>query len=111
IWSLIGVVFIAVFREGMETVVYVYSLTLESNESGQRSMVFLSLVLGIALSLVVYQLIKMGSRWLSVQKVFLATGIWLLMSSSSLLATGFDKMSSQGILSSVTDPLFAVGIS
>lgn len=105
-YAIIGTIFIAVFREGIEAVVYLYSLIFEQPTLTQGSSVLLSLTLGVSLAFVIYRLIVQGSKLLSLKMVFRISGAWLLLSSSSLLATGIDKLFSAGFLESVSQPIF-----
>lgn len=104
--SIVGAVFVAVFREGVEAVVYLYSLTFEKPTLAHRSSVLLSLVVGVFLAFIIYRLMIHGSKYLSMKTVFRISGIWLLFSSSSLLATGLDKIFSAGYLESFSQPIF-----
>lgn len=109
-WSVVGAVFVAVFREGIETVVYLYSLALEKPTLTHRSSVLLSLTLGVTLAFVIYQLMISGSKHLSLKTIFRISGLWLLVSSSSLIATGLDKVYSAGFLEKLSEPLFSLNI-
>lgn len=106
--SIVGTVFVAVLREGFETVVYLYGLTLENSSIAHRASVLLSLAIGVSLSFAVYQLMIHGSKFLSMKVIFKITGIWLLCSASSLLATGIDKLYSAGFFEKISQPLFAI---
>ena len=94
--AIAGTVFVAVVREGVETVIYLYSLSLENTSTTHQSAIIISLLLGVGLSFLVYQLMIQGSKYLSTPTIFKITGTWLLISSSSLIATGFDKLFSAG---------------
>lgn len=108
LWTFIGVIFVAVFREGVELVVYLYSLSLESPGASGASMIVISMAAGLGLAFVVYAGILAGARWLSFRRVFLVTGAWLLISASSLLATAIDQLYSLGYLPNWAAPVFAV---
>lgn len=105
-YSIIGAVFVAVFREGVEAVVYLYSLAFEKPTLAHRSSVFLSLGLGVFLAFIIYKLMLLGTKHLSLRTVFRISGLWLLFSSSSLLATGLDKLYSAGFFENLSAPLF-----
>ncbi len=104
--SIAGAVFVAVFREGVEAVVYLYSLAFEKPTLVHKSSVFLSLMIGVFLAFVVYRLMIQGSKFLSMKTVFRISGLWLLFSSSSLIATGLDKLFSAGFLENLSEPIF-----
>lgn len=108
--SIVGAVFVAVFREGIETVVYLYSLTIEKSDLSHRSGVLLSLVIGVSLAFLVYRLMIHGSKHMSMRTVFRISSLWLLFSASSLLATGVDKIYSAGLLEDFSEPLFTVSV-
>jgi len=104
--SIAGAVFVAVFREGVEAVVYLYSLSFEKPTLVHKSSVFLSLVVGVFLAFLVYRLMLHGSKFLSMKTIFRVSGLWLLFSSSSLIATGLDKLFSAGFLENLSQPIF-----
>ncbi len=106
--SIVGAVFVAVFREGVEAVVYLYSLTFEKPTLAHRSSVLLSLVLGVFLAFLIYRLMIHGTKHLSMKTIFRISGLWLLFSSSSLLAIGLDKIFSAGYLESLSQPIFSL---
>lgn len=106
--SIFGTVFVAVFREGVETVVYLYSLSLEKSGLVHRSSIALSLVIGFSLALFIYFIMVKGSKFLSMKIVFRATSLWLLFSSSALLANGLDKLFAMGLLERLSRPIFAL---
>jgi high-affinity iron transporter len=108
--SIVGAVFVAVFREGIEAVVYLYSLTFEKPTLAHRSAVLVSLLLGVALAFIIYRLMLQGAKHLSLRTVFRISGVWLLISSSSLVATGIDKLFSAGFLESWSSPVFNLEI-
>ncbi|AZZ37327.1 hypothetical protein CIK05_11175 [Bdellovibrio sp. qaytius] len=108
--SIVGAVFVAIFREGIEAVVYLYSLAFEKPTLAHQSSVLLSLTLGVLLAVIVYQLMLKGSKHLSLKTIFRISGIWLLISSSSLIATGLDKVYSAGFLENFSEPLFSIDI-
>lgn len=105
--AITGTVFVAVVREGVETVIYLYSLSLENSSATHRSSILISLGLGVGLSFLVYQLMIHGSKFLSTPVIFKITGTWLLFSSSSLIATGFDKLFSAGYFEKASQSVFS----
>lgn len=109
-YSIMGAVFVAVFREGIETVVYLYGLAFEKSTLVHRSLVVLSLFMGVFLAFLIYRLMLQGSKYLSIQTVFKISGLWLLLSASSLLAAGIDKLYSAGFLERFSDPLFEMNL-
>lgn len=108
--SIVGAVFVAVFREGVEAVVYLYSLVLEKPTLVHRSSVLLSLLMGVFLAFLIYRLMLHGTKHLSLKTVFRISGIWLLFSSSSLVATGIDKVYSAGYFENLSQPLFSFDV-
>ncbi len=102
--AIAGTVFVAMFREGFECFIYLYSLSFEfsseKTELGLRSTfgsnLILSFAIGLLLSYFVYQLILRGSSFLSTKIVLRATGVWLLLSSCSLLQSAIDKIFAVG---------------
>lgn len=98
--SLIGVgmiALLAVVREGSETVLYVYSLGLESN-SGQMANLFGTVALGFVLALATAWTVYRGMRFLNYRIFFRITGIVLLFSSAGLLISGISNLIGMGAL-------------
>lgn len=111
LWSFIGVIFVAVFREGVEVVVYLYSLSMEHPNATGWTAIISSTVIGMTLAFGVFRLISWGAHWMSFRRVFFITGAWLLLSSSSLLATAIDQLYSLGYLNSLSSPVFSLNLS
>lgn len=110
-YSVFAVVFFSVFREGVETVVYLYSIALENKSIAHFSIVLLSLIVGVILSYLIYFVAIKGTKSVSLQTIFRITGIWLLLSASSLLSTGIDKLFSGDWVTSFQNPIFTIGTS
>jgi high-affinity iron transporter len=108
--SIFLVVFVSVFREGVETVVYLYSLALENNSAVQIVSIASSLFLGVSMAYVIYFLITKTSKTLSLKTVFKVTSIFLLFSSSSLMASGIDKLFAADVLSQFSNSVFAISV-
>ena len=106
--AITGTVFVAVVREGVETVIYLYSVSLENSMVAHRTSILISLIIGIGLSFLVYQIMIQGSKFLSTKIIFKITGTWLLLTSSSLIATGLDKLFSAGYFAHLSDSVFSV---
>ena len=110
-YSVFAVVFFSVFREGVETVVYLYSIALENKSIAHISIVVMSLLIGIILSYIIYFVAIKGTKSVSLQTIFRITGIWLLLSASSLLSTGIDKLFSGDWLTSFQGSIFSINTS
>ena len=70
-YSVFAVVFFSVFREGVETVVYLYSIALENKSIAHFSIVLLSLIVGVILSYLIYFVAIKGTKSVSVICKFL----------------------------------------
>ena len=96
---------LAVAREGTETVVFLYSLGLESGGTALLGLVGAALA-GLMLAAASGWMIARGARFLSYRVLFRASEILLLLIASSLLAAGIDHMIGLDWLPPLVDPVW-----
>jgi high-affinity iron transporter len=93
-WGLFAFVFLMVFREGVETVVILSGVTLNSTEL----MSFLGTLIGIGLAVVFGVMFVKGSVRINLQKFFRVTTVILFFVALQLLISGLHELSENGFL-------------
>lgn len=92
-WALIGMVFLAVAREGLESVFFLLAIFQQS--SGWDAPI--GAMAGIAISLVVGWSIYAGSLRLDLRRFFRLTGLFILLVAAGLLAGVLRKLHEAGV--------------
>lgn len=88
--SLAFVAFLAVFREGAETILFYQALLAQTD--GQAGMIWLGIGIGAALLVVVYLLIRLLSIKLPQRPFFIATGVLLSVMALSFIGSGIKEL-------------------
>jgi high-affinity iron transporter len=96
-WALVLMAFLAVLREGFETVVF---LLAAFNESSNSTSAGLGAALGIAVAVVLGVAIYRGGVKLNLSKFFRITGIVLVLVAAGLVVTAFHTAHEAGWLNS-----------
>ena len=104
-WGIFALALIAVAREGMETVVFLYG-TLAAARLDAIVAPLLTALLGFAAAIATYWLLQVGSRVLSWRVFFRVTEIVLLFLAASLLLTGLDNLIDLGLLPALSGRLW-----
>jgi high-affinity iron transporter len=104
-WGLFFFVFLMVFREGLETVVILQGVSLNSTEL----MSFLGTLLGVALAVVFGVMFVKGSMRIDLRRFFRVTTIILLFVAGQLVITGFHELSETGVIRSNKQEMALVG--
>ncbi|HMF90627.1 MAG TPA: Fe-S-containing protein [Candidatus Angelobacter sp.] len=104
-WGLFSFVFLMVFREGLETVVILQGVSLNSTEL--RS--FLGTLLGVALAVVFGVMFVKGSVRIDLRRFFRVTTIILLFVAAQLVITGLHELSETGVIRSSKQEMALVG--
>jgi len=104
-WGLFGFIFLMVFREGLETVVILSGVTLNSSEL----MSFLGTLLGVALAVVFGVMFVKGSVHIDLRKFFRVTTVILFFVAAQLLISGLHELSESGVLYSTKREMALVG--
>ena len=104
-WGLFGFIFLMVFREGMETVVILSGVTLNSSEL----MSFLGTLMGVALAIVFGVMFVKGSVRIDLRKFFKITTVILFFVAAQLIVAGLHELSENGVLPSSKREMALIG--
>jgi high-affinity iron transporter len=104
-WGLFFFVFLMVFREGLETVVILQGVSLNSTEL----MSFLGTLLGVALAVVFGVMFVKGSVRIDLRRFFRVTTIILLFVAAQLVITGLHELSETGVIHSSKQEMALIG--
>jgi high-affinity iron transporter len=102
-WGLLIVVALAVGRESSETVVFLYGLGAQN----ENTWAFLGIVaLGIAAAFLTFWALQQGGKVLSWRMFFRVSEILLLLLAGALLVNAIDKLIALDVLPSLVDPVW-----
>lgn len=101
-WALIGMVFLAVAREGLESVFFLLAIFQQS--SGWQAPV--GALAGIALSVVIGYGLYSGGIRLDLRRFFRLTGLFILLVAAGLLAGSLRKFHEAGLWNQLQDVVF-----
>src|SRR5215471_14628624 len=104
-WGLFSFVFLMVFREGVETVVILKGVSLNSTEL----MSFLGTLIGVALAVVFGVMFVKGSVRIDLRKFFRVTAVILFFVAAQLVISGLHELSESGVLHSSKREMALVG--
>jgi len=104
-WGLFLFVFLMVFREGIETVVILSGVSLNSTEL----MSFLGTLIGVALAVVFGVMFVKGSVRIDLRKFFRVTTVILLFVAAQLIISGFHELSETGVIPSSKREMSMIG--
>src|SRR5215468_3529607 len=104
-WGLFAFIFLMVFREGVETVVILSGVTLNSSEL----MSFLGTLLGVGLAVVFGVMFVKGSVRIDLRKFFRVTTVILFFVAAQLIITGLHELSESGVLPSSKREMALIG--
>ena len=92
LWVLSIITFVGVFREGVETVLFLWGLTLQRSIGGSFLFPFLGGLLGLALAVAMAWLFFKGFGHLNLRPFFQFSGVVLLIVAAGLLATAIRRL-------------------
>lgn len=92
-YALIGMVFFAVAREGLETVFFLLAVFQQSEGIGAPLGALLGLLLAIAIGVAIYK----GSMRLNLSRFFRWTGLFILVVAAGILATSVQALHEAGL--------------
>ena len=104
-WGLFAFIFLMVFREGVETVVILSGVTLNSSEL----LSFLGTLLGVALAVVFGVMFVKGSVRIDLRKFFRVTTVILFFVAAQLVVSGLHELSESGVLPSSKREMALIG--
>jgi len=101
-WGLMLVAFIAVFREGVETALFLSAAAFASDGQGTLIGALLGLLAAISIGLLIYA----SSARLNIRLFFNITSVLLLLFAAGLLANGIHEFQDAGIIPTVNGQLW-----
>jgi len=104
-WGLFAFVFLMIFREGVETVLALAGISLNSTEL----MSLLGTLLGVTLAVVFGVMFVKGSVRINLQKFFRVTSVILFFVAVQLIVSGLHELSESGVLPSSKQEMALVG--
>lgn len=104
-WGLFLFVFLMVFREGVETVLILKGVSLDSSDL----MSFIGTLLGVALAVVFGVMFVKGSVRINLQKFFRVTSVILFFIALELVVSGLHELSESGVIRSSKQEMAVIG--
>lgn len=101
-WALIGMVFLAVAREGLESVFFLLAI-FQQSEGWQAP---LGALLGVGVSVVIGHGLYSGGIRLNLRRFFRYTGVFILLVAAGLAASSLRKFHEAGIWNSLQSVVF-----
>jgi high-affinity iron transporter len=98
LWVVGVIAFTGVFREGAETVLFLWGLLTQVGTNAGGSLLALGGVLGVLGAVVLGVLVFRGARQLSLRRFFAWTSGFLLLLAAGLFSTGVGRLQGLGIL-------------
>lgn len=104
-WGLFLFVFLMVFREGVETVLILKGVSLDTSDL----MSFIGTLLGVALAIVFGVMFVKGSVRINLQKFFRVTSVILFFIAFELVVSGLHELSESGVIRSSKQEMALIG--
>lgn len=104
-WGLFLFVFLMVFREGVETVLILKGVSLDSSDL----MSFIGTLLGVTLAVVFGVMFVKGSVRINLQKFFRVTSVILVFIAIELVVTGVHELMESGVIGSNKQEMALIG--
>ncbi|MEO8726189.1 MAG: FTR1 family protein, partial [Acidobacteriaceae bacterium] len=104
-WGVFLFIFLMVLREGVETVLVLSAVSLDTTALAS----FLGTLVGIALSVVFGVMFVKGSVRINLQRFFKVTSVILVFVAAQLLLSGFHELSEAGVLPSSHREMALIG--
>jgi len=102
IWFIVALAFTSVVREGIETVIFLKAISVQSAQGVSGLGASLGIVTAVALGFAIYY----GMKSFPVKKFFQITGALLIFIAAGLLAHGIVEFQGAGVLPTFIKPLF-----
>lgn len=106
LWALGTLAFVGVFREGVETVLFLWGLLLQAGPAVGIWFQVLGGLLGIALGVVTAWLFFKGFGHLDLRVFFKVTGVLLLFIAAGMLAAAGGRLVSAGLVPPLIEPVW-----
>ena len=97
-WVVGVIAFTGVFREGAETVLFIWGLLTQVGRNTGATLLALGGLLGVLAAVVLGVLVFHGARQLSLRRFFTWTSVFLLLLAAGLFSTGVGRLQGLGIL-------------
>jgi len=102
--ELFALVFFAILREGIETVIFLNAVTFAADKSGS----LLGAVVGIVIALVIGYALYKGSLKLNLKKFFTVTSVLLILFAAGLVAHGVHELQEAGVMPIVVEHVWDI---
>ena len=96
------IIFIAIIREGVETVIFLNAINYASGIN------FFGGTLGIIVAVIVGYLFFVSTRKINLKKLFNVSSVLLILFAAGLVAHGFHEFEEAGLVSGIITPLFDI---
>lgn len=106
LWSLGLLAFLGVFREGVETVLFLWGLVLQTRTTFMAVGPLVGGVLGLGLAVITTWLFFKGFGHLDLRAFFRVTGLLLLIMAAGMLAAAAGRLIAAGVLPPLIEPLW-----
>lgn len=106
LWALALLAFVGVFREGIETVLFLSGLVLQASQSGASAGALLGAVTGVAVGIAMTWLFFRGFGHLDLRLFFRVSGVILILMAAGMLASGVGKLIALGWLPPLVEPIW-----
>jgi high-affinity iron transporter len=104
-WSCFSIVAYAVAREGFETVVYLYSMSVNPANGTLSAFQYLVVtIVGLAAASALLMAVSRGLQFLQLKTFFKVTNFFLLGTGAALLVSGVNKLIELELLPAISDP-------
>jgi len=107
LWGMIFLAFIAVLREGFETVLF-FSALLYSGQGVTLKSGLTGAVIGLAASILLVWLLLRGTRQVPIRAFFRYTGLLVIVIAAGLLASAINMMQAADLLPVVVEQVFDI---
>jgi high-affinity iron transporter len=101
LWILSFLAFTGVFREGIETVLFLWGILIQNQGATSFSLALASGLAGLILAILMAWFFFKGFGYLDLRKFFNITGLILLFMSAGMLVAAIGKLESAGLISPI----------
>lgn len=106
LWALGTLAFVGVFREGVETVLFIWGLILQGASGNSTAPAVMGGFLGIGLGVLMSWLFFKGFGHLDLRLFFRLSGLLLLFMAAGMLSSGTGKLIAAGLIPGLIEPIW-----
>jgi high-affinity iron transporter len=106
LWALAVLAFVGVFREGVETVLFLWGLFLQGGAGQSVGLAVTGGFLGVAVGVLMTWAFFKGFGHLDLKPFFRVSGVILIFMAAGMLATGFGHLVASGLVPGIVEPLW-----